>query len=276
MKKEKRLSALFAQLADQVFGAITDPDKKNRLEQRYQQEADQEKKRAFLVGRAMLEPEDKRDPFIDLVHEQAKDITKTRRLATRDHLTGVFNRRTFEEMANKSWAASKRTGDPVFVMMFDLDHFKSVNDTYGHAAGDHVLKKTAKIIDKTLRKSDVFARWGGEEFIACGSAKPPESSRQNITALADRVREAIEKTEFNFEGKTIPVTTSIGVAIVDPSTTSLLEAQQKADNALYEAKHNGRNRAVIKNLAAQSVKAAPDIPTKKTSATPNAKQPIPQ
>jgi diguanylate cyclase (GGDEF)-like protein len=127
--------------------------------------------------------------------------------------------------------------------MFDIDHFKNVNDTWGHLAGDHVLAKLAATVQAILRTEDVFGRYGGEEFaIVCRSATPVDAGN-----VAERVRATVERTSFTYEGKAIPITVSLGVAgyptVIANNADDLIRA---ADQALYEAKRAGRNRVVVR------------------------------
>jgi diguanylate cyclase (GGDEF)-like protein len=121
--------------------------------------------------------------------------------------------------------------------MFDIDHFKSVNDTYGHLAGDYVLKELATLVKARLRPDDVLARYGGEEF---GIALP-ETPREGAVKIADDLRQIVERHRFVFEGETIPVTISMGVGQLD-DRWDVLAFIKCADEKLYEAKRTGRNR----------------------------------
>ena len=122
-------------------------------------------------------------------------------------------------------------------MMLDIDHFKKINDTYGHLAGDFVLKEIAKIIKDSIRKSDICGRFGGEEFVIV----LPNTKLSGAMKLAERIRETIQNHTFDFNGKKINVTVSIGITSVgvNDSYESLIS---RADEALYEAKEKGRNR----------------------------------
>jgi diguanylate cyclase (GGDEF)-like protein len=124
--------------------------------------------------------------------------------------------------------------------MLDLDHFKRVNDTYGHAAGDEVLKVIAERIKNTVRPYDLFGRYGGEEFIMFLAA----SDSTNAITFAERIRTIVNEEPVHFEGKDIPVATSIGVAQMAPDR-DYKEAVKAADEALYKAKKNGRNRVEL-------------------------------
>ncbi len=153
-----------------------------------------------------------------------------------DPLTGCYNRRALETHLLSQAAAAHRHNRPLSVFMFDLDHFKRVNDTYGHLCGDEVLKQVIRMTRKNIRQEDILAKYGGEEFIAI----LPETKKARAMALADRIRAKIEAMPIAFNGKTIYVTASFGVAELKPGTdiTRLIE---DVDAMLYKAKLNGRN-----------------------------------
>jgi diguanylate cyclase (GGDEF)-like protein len=121
--------------------------------------------------------------------------------------------------------------------MFDLDHFKDVNDTHGHLAGDSVLKTLASTIKAKIRTEDIFARYGGEEFAII----LPEIDKHNAHQFAEKVRRIVEATEFKFEATRIPVTISMGVATLDPEDPTAANLVKQADERLYDAKSDGRN-----------------------------------
>ena len=157
-----------------------------------------------------------------------------------DPLTGVYNRRRFTELVEKHAVIAAKKNEPTFVCMLDLDFFKKVNDTYGHDAGDAVLKNISGRVKDTMRPYDLFARYGGEEFIMFIAV--PDS--ENAVCFAERIREIIQAAPVHFEGTDIPVTASLGVAQAAPH--NLLDAAIKlADKALYSAKKNGRNRVEL-------------------------------
>ena len=159
--------------------------------------------------------------------------------ATRDPLTHAVNRRGFAESLKKEFGFAHRHGRPLSIIAFDVDHFKRVNDTHGHPAGDHVLKRLAEVVVSNIRVEDLFARIGGEEFAIVLRDIPIDRA----VDCAERLREAVEKTVFRVGDAQIPVTISIGIAMLDvashPRPEALVEA---ADKALYEAKRTGRNR----------------------------------
>ena len=163
------------------------------------------------------------------------------RLAIEDGLTGVANRRYFDEFLERELARAIRYQRPLAVAILDADHFKSINDTYGHLAGDHILQTLARVASETTRREELFARYGGEEFVLVMPEKSPEQAAQ----YAEKLRSLIETTAFEFEGQKIPVTVSIGVANLSNKIRSVSSFAQEADRALYEAKETGRNRVCI-------------------------------
>lgn len=154
-----------------------------------------------------------------------------------DFLTGIYNRRMFEGLMTAEMARSCRYETPLSLIMMDLDHFKQVNDTLGHAAGDHVLQKIAELISGRIRAHDIFCRWGGEEFLVL----TPKNDETQAAVLADILREMIEHYGFD---NGLQVTASFGVTrhCCGESATAFIE---RADTALYQAKQNGRNRVEI-------------------------------
>ena len=157
-----------------------------------------------------------------------------------DPLTGVYNRRYFRDVAKLLIDASASQGKTSYISIFDLDHFKKVNDTHGHDAGDHVLITFAKMVNGAIRADDLFARYGGEEFIMLISAETNEEA----FAAFERVRKKTCAKPIVFRETEIPVTTSIGVAPLT-SGSQLDSAITLADEALYEAKASGRNRTIM-------------------------------
>ncbi len=176
----------------------------------------------------------------------SNDITESKEykdrldhLATHDSLTGLFNRRVLEERLQDEMNRVQRYGFELSVFMLDIDYFKQVNDTYGHHAGDEVLRHLSKLMQESIRKSDFAARYGGEEF----SIVLPITPQAEAIELAERLREKISRLVIPVaDNKTISVTISIGVASARDVTRSWEELLDTADNALYRAKESGRNR----------------------------------
>jgi two-component system cell cycle response regulator len=164
-------------------------------------------------------------------------------MAVTDGLTGLYNRHFLNNHLTNMVRQALSDGKNLSVMIMDMDHFKMVNDTYGHDIGDRVLKQLAQIILKTSRATDLVARFGGEEFVIL----MPETDDNAALNGANRVREAVESTPFviDNEGGTIQKTISIGVANIHPDGDSAESIMKRADEALYSAKHGGRNQVKI-------------------------------
>ena len=158
-------------------------------------------------------------------------------MATRDALTGLSNRRHFHAAALQQLALAQSKGRALAILCVDIDHFKKVNDNFGHEAGDRVLKRFAEVATRTLRNADVVGRTGGEEF----SILLPDTDRSAASTLAERLRTSI--ADDRVPGLP-PVTISIGITVFDAGDTSLDQLMRRADEALYAAKRNGRDRAV--------------------------------
>ena len=169
-------------------------------------------------------------------------INQLKNLATTDSLTGVANRRSFLEKVEREIEMSMpdRLNTSNALIMYDIDDFKKVNDTYGHAAGDRVLCEVVETIKKQLRSYDIIARYGGEEFVIF----MPSSKEEALYKIASRLCGAIEKHEIYYNGIRICVTASFG-AVQMPPGTQYEEAMLAVDEAMYEAKHNGKNQVVL-------------------------------
>jgi len=183
-------------------------------------------------------------------HEKQQLESKNQELqerATRDPLTKLYNRAFFAEALNAAINGASRSAGLLAVLFSDIDHFKRLNDSYGHQFGDEVLGGVARIHTEALRRSDVVARYGGEEFVVLVH----QPSEKGLEKLAGRLREAVEKHEFVFDGKRAPVTISIGAAIALPEREPgdlALRLVAAADEAMYESKHNGRNQFHVRSL----------------------------
>ena len=167
-----------------------------------------------------------------------------RRRSNRDRLTNLANRGFFDESLTRLAALAARTGEPVAVAMFDVDHFKKFNDTYGHQAGDAALRAVAEILAQSFRSTDLVARYGGEEFAGLF----PGMSMDDAERRLDTLRGRIEKMTVRIDAlRTAKVTISIGVAVWPTDGQELKDALAQADYRLYQAKHTGRNRVVTTN-----------------------------
>jgi len=160
------------------------------------------------------------------------------RLMTVDGLTEMHNKRYFNEAIEREASRSARYGRAFSLVLFDIDHFKKINDTYGHLAGDSVLRQLGALVRNRVRRDDIPCRTGGEEF----SIIVPEVSLAGGLNLAEKLRGAIEAAVFKFEGTQIPVTVSMGVAEWTTELTDPQDLVKQADERLYEAKRSGRNR----------------------------------
>ncbi len=172
--------------------------------------------------------------------ELAHAVEQVRELATRDELTGLPNRRYMLEMMRLEGLRVRRSGHPVLMAQLDLDHFKAVNDTHGHAGGDLALQAFARTVLASVRATDILARWGGEEFVLLMAGTTPEDGAR----LLERVRAAVAASPVALPaGGTVRLTVSVGAARLHAGETPVA-LLQRADAALYEAKRQGRNRVV--------------------------------
>lgn len=179
--------------------------------------------------------------LLDLRIRGAFDLEQTRRMANTDGLTGLYNHRYLHERLIQEIERAERYSRPLSVVMADLDHFKRLNDTYGHPRGDKVLIAVAETLRQLSRASDIVARYGGEEFTLI----LPETQADEARVLAERARQCVAALDLSeAEGEALDLTLSLGVASYHAGDTpeSLIEA---ADEALYEAKREGRNRVVV-------------------------------
>lgn len=171
--------------------------------------------------------------FNDITRQKLRE-DEIRRISVTDHLTQIYNRMKFVEELNREIPRANRYDAPLSIVMFDIDHFKRVNDTYGHDAGDNVLKTVASLVKDLIRDTDVFARWGGEEFIIL----LPNTLVSDGKLLAERIRKAIADYEFT---SMPPVTASFGITQLQPNDAGD-DLTKRVDKALYHSKASGRNR----------------------------------
>ena len=201
-----------------------------------------------IVARSTLDKLSKRDiSYLEQLTRQsaitinrANTYSKVLQYATLDALTNLNNRRQFETRLKQEIAITKRQNNPLCAMMIDIDFFKKVNDTYGHASGDEVLRTVASVIKAQLRESDIPARYGGEEF----AVLLPYTHIEEAKIVSERLRKAVEETTVQLDDLTINVTISMGLAEFTQDETGE-ELFERADKALYEAKESGRNRVCI-------------------------------
>ncbi|MEZ0313205.1 MAG: GGDEF domain-containing protein [Myxococcota bacterium] len=165
------------------------------------------------------------------------------RLTTIDGLTQAYNKRYFQETLERELNRSQRYGRAMSLVMFDIDHFKQINDTHGHLAGDYVLRELANIVSQNIRREDVFARYGGEEF----SLILPEVELEGAAQVCEKLRSKIEEKHFMFAQKRIKVTVSLGIRTAGRGEQDITGTDfiAQADAKLYEAKQGGRNRVCL-------------------------------
>lgn len=173
------------------------------------------------------------------------------RLSNTDALTGLSNRRYFNVVSEREFGLAVRHKKPLSALMLDLDHFKLVNDTYGHAVGDRVLVEVAAVCLQTLRSTDLCARYGGEEICVL----LPETGSAETSPVAARLLEAISSLAFEADDRRFAVTASIGVAERADDGDSLPALMKRSDDALYRAKKDGRNRIVISTPSMETTPA---------------------
>lgn len=194
---------------------------------------------------------------IALAVENAQLYTKTRELSVRDELTGLYNRRHFQQVLQMEWKRATRFRRPLSLLMIDIDHFKEFNDTFGHPHGDKVLKLVGSLLARNLREVDTLARFGGEEFVVL----LPDTDKMGAHVVGEKLRRLVETERFDEEHRHImPLTVSVGISVFLEDAREMDDLIDHADVALYEAKDGGRNRVVVYADAAELVSAL-DRPT---------------
>jgi diguanylate cyclase (GGDEF)-like protein len=174
-----------------------------------------------------------KNPKVVEIHIFEKTVKDSRY----DSLTGIFNRKSFDEEFSREVSSAKRHGQDLSLLFFDLDDFKEINDSFGHRAGDLVLKQVAKIVLKEKREEDIAARYGGEEIVLI----LPNTGRNNAQVVGERIRKGVENTSVKYSEKTIRLTLSGGVATYPVDAVNASGLIKCADNALYFAKGSGKN-----------------------------------
>ena len=208
------------------------------------QEANEELGRlVFSYEQLLMSFKEEKERAEALAHELKEKNEKLRNLSVRDGQTGLFNHKYFQEFLEKEIVRSEQYRQPVSLILLDLDHFKKINDTFGHRTGDIVLQKISELMLSMIRKNDIAARYGGEEFALI----LPETGLKNSLAIAERLRKAVERLEVSTENENLKVTISMGIASCFPgenrrTRTELIDA---ADAAMYHAKQTGRNKLGI-------------------------------
>lgn len=178
------------------------------------------------------------DKYVKLTKELEEKIAEVTKLSETDQLTKIYNRVKFVNELEKEINRSERYQTKLSLIMFDIDHFKAVNDKYGHDIGDETLIKLTEVVSKTVRDTDVFARWGGEEFMVLA----PQTGLEEAIRLAERIRKNIAEKEIKQVGH---VTCSFGVTEFK-ATDDFDKFTKRVDEALYQAKENGRNQVISK------------------------------
>ncbi|HPV20664.1 MAG TPA: GGDEF domain-containing protein, partial [bacterium] len=166
---------------------------------------------------------------------------KVEELSNVDGLTGLYNRRYFQDMIERMVMESSRTGTPLSMIMLDIDHFKAVNDTYGHKAGDDVIRFLSRTVKNNVRKVDVAARYGGEEFVVLLH----NTNVEGAARLAEKIRILVKDSTINADGSHINITSSFGVSSFPSISMSSGDLVKNSDQALYFSKENGRNKVTV-------------------------------
>lgn len=194
-----------------------------------------------MAERIAFTQEDLRHKVVLATEELRQQKEAAERAARIDALTGVANRRAFDEIAEHEVQRALRYGMPVSLIMIDLDHFKTINDSYGHQTGDAVLVSFARTITQAVREVDVVGRWGGEEFLVL----LPGTAAAEAMRAAERMRAALAECHLHLQGRRIHFTASFGVAEFNPAELSLYSLLDRLDGALYRAKAAGRDRVEL-------------------------------
>lgn len=198
------------------------------------------RKQVERYNRALQLQDQTTDHLMEVQRELKHKKIELERLSITDALTGLFNRREFDRVLESEARRSARYKHPLSVAMIDIDHFKIINDTYGHQVGDEILKDIAQILLKCLRETDTVARYGGEEFIII----LPETDYDIALTISDRLRESVEVADFQTQKGTLQITISVGVTSITRKAINPARLVASADEALYIAKEGGRNRVV--------------------------------
>jgi len=194
----------------------------------------------------VLELKDEKDKVEKLARELKEANDKLKELVLKDGLTGLFNHRAFQELLDRELQRAFRYKHPLSLAMLDVDHFKKVNDTFGHQQGDNVLRGIGEVFRRFIRKSDIAARYGGEEF----AILLPETDMRGAIVMAERIRRSVEEQHFITASNDLKVTISIGIATYEPHKGIIKKDQliEAADKALYNSKKGGRNKISVAGL----------------------------
>ncbi len=200
-----------------------------------------------LIGQATLQRDDRIKigctifKYLNGADVEAAYLEEIYQLGVVDHLTGLNNRRHFDDTCAREFSRARRHERALSLLMIDIDHFKQVNDRFGHPAGDEVLQEVARALASRLGREETIARYGGEEFVILLPEAPAERARR----VAEKLRAAVERLEISSHARRIPITLSVGVAELAESDRVASDLIRRADEALYAAKHAGRNRVTL-------------------------------
>jgi diguanylate cyclase len=200
----------------------------------------EENNREAELTQQLADMQNKLDEMEKLAETARHDIEEQRKKAMHDALTGLPNRESYQQRLEQEVSRIQRYGGSLSLMVCDIDLFKRINDTYGHLAGDKVLKIIARSLQSNLRDSDLIARFGGEEFVAL----MPETSAKEAKLVAEKLRKRVEESPFNFKKEPVQITASFGISEF-AKDENVEEVFQRADKALYKAKENGRNQVQL-------------------------------
>jgi diguanylate cyclase (GGDEF)-like protein len=232
----------FGLLADMVLLSLAMADRINLL--RTEREVAQQRAidKEHMAHRLLRHAKDNLELTVaQRTEELVAAKEQAEKLARVDALTGVANRRSFKELAAAEFTRARRHGHPLAVIVFDLDHFKAINDNFGHQAGDQVIVHAAILAKNAVREIDTVGRVGGEEF----TILLPETDVSQAAAIAERLREQMERSLISDDGREISFTASFGISRLDDADAAIESVLRRADVALYAAKEGGRNRAVV-------------------------------
>ena len=181
--------------------------------------------------------------LISIAIEQTKRHQQLELISRTDSLTGLYNRRHMEQGIQKEYEQHQRTGLEFALIIIDIDLFKGINDTYGHAGGDCVLKSVAEDLRRSVREYDTVARWGGDEFLLM----LPATNEENAIRLAERIRDIVEKRRYAYENEALSVTLTLGVSVIRNDGDTVDSMIRKADILMYQGKRAGRNCVIVAN-----------------------------
>jgi diguanylate cyclase (GGDEF)-like protein len=223
-----------------------DPGNMKPFSQIFQEANEELGKLNLSYEQLIVELKQAKEKAENFAQELKKANERLRDMAFKDGLTGLYNHRYFQDLMDSELSRAIRYKRPFSLIMLDLDHFKKINDKYGHPVGDLVLKEVSKTIKITVRDSDIAARYGGEEF----AIVLPETELKGAAMAAERLRKAIEQLEIDSKGCRIDVTVSVGVTCYHPTIEKIEKSEilAEADNALYNSKNKGRNMISIHKI----------------------------